>query len=67
MSDNSTETKNNKNNYEKWCVLVILVFLNIGNSMLELMFATIPKQTAAYYWIKAKYFEISMTYTLWSN
>ena len=58
MSDTSTERKNNRNNYEKWCVLVVFVVLNMGYSMLELMFATIPKQTAAYYGIKAKYFEI---------
>ena len=66
MSNNSTERKNNKNNYEKWCVLFIFVVLSVGYSMLELMFAAIPKQTAAYYGIKAKYFEILMhdSYTM---
>ena len=60
MSNNSRETKSYKNNYEKWCVLVVYVVLSFGFSMSELMFATIPRQTAAYYGIKAKYFKISM-------
>ena len=50
------EIHGDKNNYEKWFILLIFVVLNVGFSMAELMFATVPKQTAAYYGIKGQYF-----------
>ena len=56
--EDTEETKNEKNNYGKWCVLVIYILLSVALTMAELMFAAIPKQTAAYYGIKGKYYEV---------
>ena len=56
--DNPNETKIDKNSYFKWYVLLNYVVIYAGLSMAELLFATIPKQTAAYYGVTGKYFEI---------
>ena len=42
----------------KWFVLVTYVIFSASCAMSELIFAPVPKQTAAYYGIKGKYFEI---------
>ena len=42
----------------KWFVLVTYVIFSASIAMSELIFAPVPKQTAAYYGIKGKYFDI---------
>ena len=42
----------------KWFVLVTYVIFSASCAMSELIFAPVPKQTAAYYGIKGKYFDI---------
>ena len=41
----------------KWFVLVIFIIFSASLAMSEIIFAPIPKQTAAYYGIKGKYFD----------
>ena len=45
----------------KWFVLVTYVIFSASCAMSELIFAPVPKQTAAYYGIKGKYFDIYST------
>ena len=42
----------------KWFVLVTYVIFSASIAMSERIFAPVPKQTAAYYGIKGKYFDI---------
>ena len=58
--------QNNKNNFEKmtsgpfkWFVLITFIIFSTSLAMSEIIFAPVPKQTAAYYGIKGKYSEIS--------
>ena len=42
----------------KWFVLVTFIMFSTSLAMSEFIFAPVPKQTAAYYGIKGKYYEI---------
>ena len=62
------DTKNNRNNNNtietvtsgpfKWFVLVIFIIFSTSLAMSEIIFAPVPKQTAAYYGIKGRYSRI---------
>ena len=69
MSDGKLEREQSENDFNqppklmssgsfKWFVLVTYVIFSASLAMSELFFAPIPKQTAAYYGITGKYFEI---------
>ena len=42
----------------KWFVLITYIIFSSSLAMSEIIFAPVPKQAAAYYGIKGKYFEI---------
>ena len=48
----------------KWFVLVTYFIFSTSLAMSELIFAPIPKQMAAYYGIKGKYFKTLSTYII---
>ena len=65
MPDNElqdTKSDHNKSTCEqpkigpfKWFVLVTFIMFSTSLAMSEIIFAPVPKQTAAYYGIKGKY------------
>ena len=63
MTDGELQGKNNKSPQSKsggafkWFVLVTYVIYSASLAMSELIYAPVPKQTAAYYGIKGKYFD----------
>ena len=63
LQDNSKAENNNGSGDSvpsgpfKWFVLVTYVTYSSSLAMSEIIFAPIPKQTAAYYGIKGKYFD----------
>ena len=71
MDDESKNTASDRNDNEsskvvirgpfKWFVLVTFFVFSSSLATSELIFAPIPKQMAAYYGIKGKYFNIRLT------
>ena len=53
--------------YFKWFVLVTYVIFSASLAMCELIFAPIPKQTAAYYGILGTYFEFLIEKTFFTK
>ena len=71
MPDELQDTKSDQNDNRisepgtsgpfKWFVLITYIIFSSSVAMSEIIFAPIPKQTAAYYGIKGKYSEIHCT------